>query len=74
MPAPGKNAIQIKAPSAAGAVSGGQLDIEKKIKNLNKKLKQIDDLKMKQATGAQLELTQIQKIATEEELLKEVSN
>lgn len=77
-PAPGKNAIEIKAPPAApvvpvaGVVSGGQLDIEKKIKNINKKLKQIDDLRMKQASGGQLELTQISKIASEPGLLEEV--
>lgn len=67
-----KNAIEIKAPPAAGVVSGGQLDTEKKIKTLNKKLKQIDDLKMKQASGGQLELTQISKIASEAVLLDEV--
>jgi uncharacterized protein with WD repeat len=35
-------------------------------------LKQIDDLKMKQASGGQLELTQISKIASEAVLLDEV--
>jgi hypothetical protein len=47
--------------------------VEKKIKNIAKKLKAIDDLKAKLASGAQLELTQISKILSEAVLRKEVS-
>ncbi|KAJ3111265.1 hypothetical protein HK100_002747 [Physocladia obscura] len=50
------------------------LEIEKKVKGVQKKLKQIADLRKKQIDGEILELTQIQKIAGEEALLKELEN
>ncbi|KAF9584129.1 hypothetical protein BGW38_007489, partial [Lunasporangiospora selenospora] len=55
----------------AGA-SGQMTDTEKKIRNVTKKLKQIHELKEKQAAGEILELTQLQKIAAEASLLKEL--
>ena len=47
-------------------------DPEKKIKNIKKKLKQISDIKAKIEKGEAVELTQKQKLATEEALLKEL--
>ncbi|KAI8905960.1 eukaryotic translation initiation factor eIF2A-domain-containing protein [Gorgonomyces haynaldii] len=55
-----------------GMVSGSQLETEKKIKNLNKKLKQIQDLRDKMKSGQPMELTQIQKIETEPSILQEI--
>lgn len=57
---------------AIGAVEGGQFDIEKKLKKLQKKLDSIHELKIKQTHGIALELTQIQKIGTEMELITEI--
>ncbi|GBB91606.1 hypothetical protein RclHR1_00190019 [Rhizophagus clarus] len=45
---------------------------DKKIRNLTKKLRQIDELKERQKKGDKLELTQIKKIETEETLRKEL--
>jgi translation initiation factor 2A len=61
-----------KPPPTEGPVAGGLMDNEKKIKGINKKLKQISDLKLKKATGVPLELTQISKIESEAGLKKEV--
>jgi translation initiation factor 2A len=64
-----------KKPQTAvqqGAVSGGSVDTEKKIKTIQKKLKQIQELKQRRDNGDKLELTQITKIDSEAQLLKEV--
>jgi len=45
---------------------------EKKRRGLHKKLRAIEDLKMRQASGEKLEDTQIKKIATEAEVRKEL--
>ena len=50
----------------------GQDEAEKKRKKLHKALRQIDELKAKQAAGATLEKTQESKIAREPELLAEL--
>ncbi|KAI8897088.1 eukaryotic translation initiation factor eIF2A-domain-containing protein [Globomyces pollinis-pini] len=55
-----------------GVVPGGAIEVEKKIKSLNKKLTQIEDLKVRKATGVPLELTQLQKIDNEPKLRKEL--
>ena len=47
---------------------------EKKLKKLQKALRQIDELKMKQASGVQLERTQEGKIDREEELRNELAD
>ena len=47
---------------------------EKKLKKLQKALRQIEELKMKQASGVQLERTQEGKIEREEELKKELAD
>ncbi|KAK0537654.1 hypothetical protein OC834_000707 [Tilletia horrida] len=57
----------------AADVGGSGGGLEKKLRNLNKKLKAIQDLKDKQARGEKLEQTQIAKIASEQEVLKELS-
>lgn len=57
--------------ASVGAVQGGTLETEKKLKNIGKKLKQIADLKAKRDAGQILELTQEQKIANEPLLKKE---
>jgi translation initiation factor 2A len=46
---------------------------EKKIRSLLKKLRAIDDLKMRQAGGEKLEGTQVLKIGTEEQVRKELA-
>jgi translation initiation factor 2A len=45
---------------------------EKKVRSLLKKIRAIDDLKMRQAGGEKLEDTQVKKIATEETIRKEL--
>ncbi|KAG0343364.1 hypothetical protein BG004_005362 [Podila humilis] len=67
----GKNANGSLLP-ASSTSSGQMTDTEKKIRNVTKKLKQIHELKEKQAAGEVLELTQIQKISAEATLLKEL--
>jgi len=46
---------------------------EKKVRSLLKKLRAIDDLKMRQAGGEKLEGTQVLKIGTEEQVRKELA-
>ncbi|KAF9932583.1 hypothetical protein BGZ75_008526 [Mortierella antarctica] len=58
--------------SAASSNSSQMTETEKKIRNVTKKLKQIHELKEKQAAGEILELTQLQKITAEATLLKEL--
>jgi len=45
---------------------------EKKLRALHKKLRAIEDLKMRQAGGEKLELSQISKIRTEESVKQEL--
>ncbi|KAA1475845.1 translation initiation factor eIF-2A [Dentipellis sp. KUC8613] len=53
----------------------GALDpIQKKIRNLNKKLKAIDELKEKADRGERLEATQLKKIESEAEIKKELAS
>jgi len=47
---------------------------EKKLRALHKKLRAIEDLKMRQAGGEKLELSQISKIRTEESVKKELDD
>ncbi|RIB25504.1 eukaryotic translation initiation factor eIF2A-domain-containing protein [Gigaspora rosea] len=59
--------------STNGISQGGSLsETDKKIRNLTKKLRQITELKERQQKGDKLELTQLQKIATEAALRKEL--
>ncbi|KAF9994454.1 hypothetical protein BGZ79_000788 [Entomortierella chlamydospora] len=59
-------------PTTANSSSSQMTETEKKIRNVTKKLKQIHELKEKQAAGETLELTQLQKITAEATLLKEL--
>ena len=45
---------------------------DKKVRSLLKKIRAIDDLKMRQARGEKLEDTQVKKIGTEESIRKEL--
>ncbi|XP_072935820.1 eukaryotic translation initiation factor 2A [Epargyreus clarus] len=54
-------------------ISTGDPDKDKKIKNINKKLSDIDKLKAQKAAGKQLELNQLAKIENEAALLQELS-
>ncbi|XP_077987578.1 eukaryotic translation initiation factor 2A-like [Glandiceps talaboti] len=58
------------APFSAGGDADPEKD--KKIKGLRKKLKQIDKLKEQQASGKQLEKNQLDKLAMEDSILKEL--
>ncbi|ORX35304.1 eukaryotic translation initiation factor eIF2A-domain-containing protein [Kockovaella imperatae] len=46
--------------------------VAKKLRNLAKKLKAIEDLKVKQSQGEELEVTQVKKIATEQQVKDEI--
>ncbi|PSK54008.1 Eukaryotic translation initiation factor 2A [Elsinoe australis] len=83
-PAAGKGpTVQTRAPAAAPAPAdapdltvtspGGGGPQDKKVRALYKKLRAIDDLKMRQAGGEKLEATQVQKISTEESVRKELA-
>jgi translation initiation factor 2A len=65
---------QQKQVPSQGAITGGAIDLEKKIKTIQKKLKQIQELKEKQAAGQTLELTQISKIDSESALQMELES
>ncbi|CAD6923483.1 unnamed protein product, partial [Tilletia laevis] len=56
----------------AADVGGSGAGVEKKLRNLNKKLKAIQDLKDKQTRGEKLEQTQLAKIASEQEVREEL--
>lgn len=60
--------------SGADFVTTGDPEKDKKIKNLRKKLKQIEDLKAKQSEGKILEKNQLDKLTTEKDLLKELKD
>jgi len=59
---------------AAQDVATGDVDTDKKVRALNKKLRQIQDLKTKQSSGVQLEENQLEKIKGEADLLKELAS
>ncbi|GAB5592265.1 hypothetical protein Unana1_07165 [Umbelopsis nana] len=68
--APAKTETSVEQkPKAASATS----DKEKKIKGLQKKLRQIDDLKTKQKSGEQLNADQLDKISKAKSLEDELS-
>ncbi|SMQ54988.1 unnamed protein product [Zymoseptoria tritici ST99CH_3D7] len=60
------------APELEVTSPGAGSPHEKKIRSLLKKLRAIDDLKMRQAGGEKLEGTQVLKIGTEEQVRKEL--
>lgn len=61
------------APDLTVTSPGGGGPQEKKVRSLLKKIRAIDDLKMRQAGGEKLEDTQIKKIGTEESIRKELA-
>lgn len=56
--------------NSQSAESCGDPEMDKKIKNLKKKLKAIEELKEQQASGKTLQKNQLDKVEKEEELLK----
>ncbi|KAH7090849.1 translation initiation factor eIF-2A [Auriculariales sp. MPI-PUGE-AT-0066] len=61
-------------PEPEADLGNAELDpVQKKIRNLNKKLKAIDELKEKRGRGDKLENTQVKKIDSEAEVKKEIT-
>nr|XP_020477497.1 eukaryotic translation initiation factor 2A isoform X2 [Monopterus albus] len=55
-------------------LSSGDPETDKKIKNLKKKLKAIEELKEQQASGKVLQKNQLEKVQKEDQLLKELED
>ena len=64
---------QAPTPDLTVTSPGGGLQ-DKKMRSLLKKMRAIDDLKMRQANGEKLEDTQVKKISTEELIRKELES
>lgn len=73
-PAPAAAAAPVEAPELSVTSPAAGSPHEKKIRSLLKKLRAIDDLKMRQAGGEKLEGTQVLKIGTEAEVRKELTD
>lgn len=73
-PAPAPDAVAAGAAPDLMVTSpgGGGGAHEKKVRSLLKKMRAIEDLKMRQATGEKLEDTQVKKIGTEQAIKKEL--
>ncbi|KAF4804251.1 Eukaryotic translation initiation factor 2A [Turdus rufiventris] len=67
---PAQSALQNTVP----AMTTGDPEVDKRIKNLKKKLKAIEQLKEQAAAGKQLEKNQVEKIQKEAALLKELED
>jgi len=63
---------QANTPIDLNNIPAGNGPQDKKVRSLLKKLRAIEDLKMRQAAGEKLEATQVQKIQTEESVRKEL--
>ncbi|EJD48788.1 translation initiation factor eIF-2A [Auricularia subglabra TFB-10046 SS5] len=73
-PAPEPEPAPAPAADADNPNATAELDpVQKKIRNLNKKLKAIDELKEKRARGDKLENTQVRKIDSEGEVRREIA-
>lgn len=73
-PAPAVTEVETP-PTTPGPGLDSALDpVAKKIRNLNKKLKAIDELKEKAKRGGRLEATQLKKIEGEADIRKELQN
>ena len=79
---PATNGATVEPPTPAVTLTAGPQEVggqpqaggvEKKIRNLNKKLKAIEELKLRQASGEKLEMTQIQKIQSENDIRNELA-
>ncbi|XP_001634960.2 uncharacterized protein LOC5514845 [Nematostella vectensis] len=64
--------LQVAASTGADTSTSELTQTEKRLRNLRKKITQIKNLKEKRDKGEQLEETQIQKVNSEDELLKEI--
>lgn len=64
--------VALVAALDAGADGDALGSNEKKIRNLSKKLKAIEELKQKQARGDRLEGTQVKKLESEQEIRSEL--
>ena len=70
-PAPAEApAVDVTSPSTPGSIASEK---EKKIRGLLKKIRAIDDLKMRHAGGEKLEDTQVKKISSEDSVRKELT-
>ncbi|KAF8061786.1 eukaryotic translation initiation factor eIF2A-domain-containing protein [Lyophyllum atratum] len=65
--------VEVAEPVTPGLDSGMLDPVAKKARNLNKKLKAIDELKEKARRGERLEATQLRKMEGEAEIRKELS-
>ncbi|KAF8635663.1 hypothetical protein AX15_000291 [Amanita polypyramis BW_CC] len=64
----------VSSPGPVASIQDGGLDaMAKKIRNLNKKLKAIEELKEKAKRGERLEATQVRKIECEAEIRRELA-
>ncbi|XP_034295132.1 eukaryotic translation initiation factor 2A isoform X1 [Pantherophis guttatus] len=66
--------VQNESSNTISSETSGDPELEKKIKNLKKKLKAIEQLKDQAAAGKQLEKNQMEKIQKEATLLKELED
>ncbi|CAJ0962531.1 unnamed protein product, partial [Ranitomeya imitator] len=71
---PTEPVLQVSQNIAPTTVITGDPETDKKIKNLKKKLKAIEQLKDLQASGKSLEKNQIDKMQKEDTLLKELED
>jgi translation initiation factor 2A len=72
-PPPIQTENQGPAPDLTVTSPGDGNPADKKMRGLLKKMRAIDELKMRQAGGEKLEDTQIKKIATEQQIRKELN-
>lgn len=70
--APAAAAAAVPAAAAVDVPAGASSEEGKKIRNLTKKLRAIEELRMRQAGGEKLEQTQLQKIATYDAVLRDL--
>ena len=73
MPQPIQTQNQAPAPDLTVTSPGDGGPQDKKIRSLLKKIRAIDDLKMRQAGGEKLEDTQVKKIGTEDSIRKDLA-
>ncbi|XP_028276004.1 eukaryotic translation initiation factor 2A isoform X2 [Parambassis ranga] len=71
-PEPEPEPVSTPVSNSQLETSSGDPETDKKIKNLKKKLKAIEELKEQQASGKVLQKNQLEKMQKEEQLLKEL--
>ncbi|KAM4566909.1 eukaryotic translation initiation factor 2A [Odontesthes bonariensis] len=71
-PDPGPPSDPAPVGNSQSETSSGDPEMDKKIKNLKKKLKAIEELKELQVSGKVLQKNQLEKVQKEEQLLKEL--